>query len=322
MAARKDIHRPSAIKPEEYEFVAHDYYGPDNMGMSLAGERQMFRAHMAKSGGKFSGHDHAGSCHVCGAGAMFVAKFWHKPSNVYIVTGEDCARKMEMGSPAAFKRFRDKIAGEREAIAGKKKAKGILEEAGLIAAWELFENDSAKRKAFSAAHKEWRDAGDEDSPAPKSPEYSRDESVALDIVSRLVKWGSISDKAAAYLAKLLDQIERAPEIAAEKAAAKALEMANAKPVPVVEGRVKVKGEVLSVRKDDGFYGYSEKALIKSADGWKLWGNLPSALHGSVERGDKLEFMAAVSVSDDDKFFGFWKRPSKAEVIKAAAAAAA
>ena len=317
--ARKDIHRPSALNPEDYEFVAHDYYGPDNMGMSLSGERAAFREHMARTGGKFSGHDHGGSCHVCGAGAMYVAKFWHKPSNAYIVTGEDCAAKMHMGDPAAFRRFRDKVGVQREAIAGKRKAEKILIEAGLGKAWELLEASVAKRKAHAEAYKEWQNAGggDEDS-MPKYPEYSRDEDTALDIVSRLIKYGNISDKAVSFLGQLLERIEQAPEIAAEKAAAKALEMANAKPVPVVEGRVLVKGEVLTVKEQEGFYGIQIKMLVKAEDGFKLWGTVPSALIGEVEKGSMIEFNAKIQRSDDDEYFGFFSRPSKAKVIKALA----
>jgi hypothetical protein len=140
----------------------------------------------------------------------------------------------------------------------------------------------------------------------------RNESVVVDMVSKLVKYGDISEKAMGYLKVLVGRIENAPAIAAARAA----EAALAKPVPAFEGRVWVEGEVLSVKKEDGFYGYSEKALVKHADGWKLFGNLPSALHGKVSRGDKLKFKASVKVSDNDPKFGFWSRPASAEVIKA------
>lgn len=313
--ARKDIHRPSALNPNDYEFVAYDYYGPNNDDMNLSGERETFHAHMTRTGGKFSTHDHRGTCHVCGAGALSVAKFWHEPTNTYIVTGEDCAAKMEMGDPAAFRRFRDKVAGERAAFAGKNKAKGILEGLELSKAWELYETDIANRKEFAKVYKEWKDAeGDEDT-APKYPELSRDEDVVFSIVARIVKYGNApSEKAIAFLKLLLDRIERAPEIAAEKAAAKALEMANAKPVPVIEGRVLVKGEVLTVKTTEGLYGFETKMLIKSPDGFKLWGSVPSAIIDTVEKGSVVEFNAVIEPSKDDEYFGFFRRPSKAKVI--------
>jgi hypothetical protein len=332
MAPRKDIHRPSVLVVADYEFVAYDYYGSDGSGLAMAGERKLFREHMARSGGKFSSHEHSGSCHVCGAGALFVGKFWHRPSNQYVVLGEDCSRKMEMGNPAAFKSFRKAIGVEREAIAGKSKAKGVLEAAGLGKAWELYEAEAAYRKEFAAENAAWQEANPEPElisdrtgygviavGAPKFKEYSRDELTALDIVGRLVKWGSISDKAASFLGSLLERIEKAPELAAEKAAAKALELANASPVPVVAGRVLVTGEVLTVRQQEGFYGVQIKMLVKASDGWKVWGTVPSALVDEVEKGSVVEFSAAIKPSDDDKYFGFFSRPSKAKVIKALAA---
>ena len=131
--------------------------------------------------------------------------------------------------------------------------------------------------------------------APKYVEGSKDELVVLDMVSRLIKYGDISDKAMSYLKVLLGRIENAPAIAAARAA----EAAAAKPVPAFSGRAVIEGEVLSVKKVEGPFGYAEKALIKHSDGWKLYGNLPGALHGSVERGDKLRFVASVKVSDND-----------------------
>ena len=248
----------------------------------------------------------------------------------YIKTGLDCANKLECEGIDAFKK-NVKIA--KEAAAGKKKAAAILTELGLSKAWDLYEADAAKRKAFSALVKEWDEANpdpvmESDKSGygmvavgrPKSKAYSYEESTALDIVSKVVKYGNApSEKALAYLVKLLDLIERAPEIAAAKAAAKALEAANAKPVPVVAGRVKVTGEVLSVKETEGYYGVVLKMLVK-ADGYKLWGSVPSSIVGEVARGSVVEFSASVKRSDDDKSFGFFSRPSKAKVIPKALAA--
>lgn len=337
MAPRKDIHRPAAIEPADYEFVAFDYLpsSPGDLGAALflAEERRRKVAHMERTGGRYSGHEHGGLCHVCGSvNAIYSASFYHAKSNAYIKTGLDCAQKLECRGIEAF---RKNIKAAKEAAAGKRKAAAILAEAGLGAAWELYEADVAYRKAFAAENKAWHEANPEpelvsdksgfgviEVGAPKFKEYGKDELTALDIVSRLIKWGNISDKAASYLGQLLDRIERAPEIAAEKAAAKALEMANAKPVPVVEGRVVVQGEVLSVREQEGFYGVQIKMLVKVEAGFKLWGSVPAALVDKVEKGSVVEFSAALQKSDDDEYFGFFSRPSKAKLIKGLAPAAA
>ena len=288
--ARNDIHRPSAIEPEDYEFVAFDYLPNDGdilgNALFLADERRRKAAHMAKSGGRYSSHEHGGLCHICGSvNAIYSASFYHAKSNSYIKAGLDCASKLECSGIEAF---RKNVANAKDARAGKNKAKAILEEASVGLAWELY---VAKADG-------------------------RNEEVVVDMVGKLVKYGSLSDKQMNFLGILIDRIKRAPEIAAARAA----EAAAAKPVPEFSGRALIEGEVLSVRKEEGPYGYAEKALIKHADGWKLFGNLPSALHGKVERGDKLRFKASVVRSDKDPAFGFWKRPANAEVIKAEVAA--
>ena len=296
MAKRKDIHRPAVIDPADYEFVAFDYLPNDGdplgAAMFLAEQRKYKVEHMKKSGGFYSQHEHGGLCHICGSvNAIYSASFYHAKSNRYIKAGLDCAQKLECEGIEAF---RKNVKKAKEAAAGKRKAKAILIEAGLEKAWELYETRNTANDLI------------------------RDELTALDIVHRLIKWGSISDKAAAFLKALLERIEKAPEIAAEKAAAKALELANAKPVPVIEGRILVKGEVLTIKEQEGFYGIQTKMLVK-ADGFKLWGTVPAALIGEVERGSVVEFSAKVEPSKDDTSFGFFSRPSKAKVVKALAA---
>jgi hypothetical protein len=283
--ARKDIHRPSAIDPADYEFIAFDYLPNegDILGnaMFLASERRRKVAHMERSGGRYSSHEHGGLCHICGSvNAIYSASFYHPKSNSYIKAGLDCAEKLECEGIEAF---RKSVRKGLEANKGKGKAKAVLEAAGMDEAWAMY---VAKADG-------------------------RDESVVADMVGKLVKYGSLSDKAMDFMGVLLDRIKRAPEIAAARAA----ESEAAKPVPAFEGRVWIEGEVLSVKKEDGFYGYSEKALVRHADGWKLFGNLPGALHGKVSRGDKLKFKASVKVSDNDPKFGFWSRPASAEVFK-------
>ena len=327
--ARKDIHRPAVIEPADYEFVAFDYLPNDGdvigAAMFLAEQRKYKVAHMEKSGGSYSQHEHGGLCHICGSvNAIYSASFYHAKSNSYIKAGLDCAQKLECSGIEAF---RKNVKKAKEAAAGKNKAQKILDEAGLGKAWDLYAAYDVEVKAFRKVMKDWQDANPDAEPnyegviegAPKFRDVSRDEFVVQDIVGKVVKYGNLpSEKAQAYLVKLLDLIERAPEIAAEKAAAKALELANAKPVPVVEGRVLVKGEVISLKWQEGYYGNVLKMLVK-ADGYKLWGSVPSAIADEVERGAVVEFNASVKASDDDKSFGFFSRPSKAKVFKALAA---
>lgn len=315
---RIDVHRPSAIEPTDYQFVAFDCLPAEGdiigNAMFLAAERARKRAHMKRTGGHYSQHEHGGNCHICGSvNAIYTATFYHPKSNGYIRTGLDCADKLECEGVEAFRR---NVKDALEAGKGKRKAKAVLEKLGIAAAWSVYTADVAKRAAYAEACSDWRDAGEVEADAPKWVDPSRDETTVIDIVERLIKWGDISDKAANYLKVLVDRIERAPQIAAERAA----EAASALPVPVVEGRTMVRGTVLTIRKprEDDFYPVT-KMLVQHADGWKVWGAVPAAIKAFVAKGDAIEFNAAVKVSDNDPKFGFFSRPAKAKVIKALAA---
>ena len=138
---RTDIHRPSAIQPSEYSFVAFDYLGGSDLDVlrMLGTERQRVQTHMKMTNGKWAQHEHGGTCYVCGAFAIYLAIWYHQPSNSYIKTGEDCAQKMDMSySEDDFNRFRRVIGDARETQAGKKKAQTVLADNGLSRAWDIY----------------------------------------------------------------------------------------------------------------------------------------------------------------------------------------
>lgn len=193
--ARTDAHRPAAINPDDYDFIACDYYGQYG-SLEFLTEREVFRAHLKATGGKFSDHEHGGTCHICGAGAMYVAKFHHRPTNTYIVTGMDCAQKMDMGDARVFRAFRERIQAGIKVAAGKAKAQQTLADAGLGKAWEIY-------TAANADGHRW------------------EENTIGDIVGKLVRYGSISEKQTAFIGTLLSKIEGRAAIDAQRAIAKA-----------------------------------------------------------------------------------------------------
>jgi len=281
--ARTDAHRPSAINPGDYTFVSFHDHRPDAWEVAVA-EQAAFHEHMARTGGKFSHHDHGGVCHICGnVNAMSVARFWHRPTNTYIEVGETCAEKMIDGEAINFRSFRERVAAGLAAAAGKRKAEGILREAGLGAAWDVYTSDS--------------DGG------------YREEATVRDIVSKLVRYGSISEAQINFLRTLADRIERRAEIAAQRTA----EHDAAAPVPVIDERLDIVAEIVSRRTEEGAYGTIHKALFRHATGYKLWGTLPSAID-TAERGDTVAFTARITVSDRDPKFGFISRPAKARIV--------
>jgi len=277
---RQDIHRPSAIIPEDYSFVAFDFIKIENLGdcYVLNGERARKAEHMARTGGKYSQHEHGGNCYVCGSvNAIYTCTFYHEKTNTYIRTGQDCAEKLDM-SCGDFNAFRAAVQDARAAQAGKKKAQVILEDESLGAAWAIYT-------------------------AAILPNFD-EERIVRDIVSKLVKYGNISDRASKYLGILLNKIENRAAVQAKREA----EKAAAAPCPT--GRIVISGLVLKTEVRDGYYGVALKMLVKHDTGWMVWGTAPRSLESSnIQRGDRVSFTATVEPSKNDSKFGFCKRPT-------------
>lgn len=282
--ARTDIHRPSVIIPSDYDYVAMECVKIEGDGDAafIIAERERIQRHMERTGGTYSHHAHGGNCHVCGAHAIYTALFHHKPTNVYVRTGTECADKMEWDSGEG-EAFRQKVKHAMERRAGKEKARAILVSAGLSVAWDIY--------------------------CATETSQHREEGIVADIVGKLVQYGSISEKQEAFLRKLVDTIARRAEIEAQRKA----ESEAAAPFPVTEDRVSIKGKVLSVREPRDYECFHTRILVQSDAGWKAWGSRPKALSG-VRVGDVVEFSASVKPSDKDPKFGFFSRPTKAAVL--------
>jgi hypothetical protein len=187
---RTDAHRPSAIKPSDYEFVAifvHDAQDAVEAGWLQAQAQADFNRHMeCHPGAQFSQHSHGGVCMVCGnSNALTTAVFYHEKTNSYVRMGQDCASKMDMGVDSLFRRARTEAEALRLARAGKLKAQGILREAGLEQAWAIAqETDEQVRRG-----------------------YRYEEATICDIVIKLIKYGSISEAQTGFIRKLLVQID-------------------------------------------------------------------------------------------------------------------
>lgn len=305
---RTDIHRPSAINPQDYQYVAEEYMKVADLGSALClkAQRDIIDEHRANHPGvKYSGHEHGGNCMVCGSvNAIYTSLFYHPGTNTYVRMGHDCADKCYMGGAFQRNSFRRAVESAREHVAGKNKARLLLADKGLSKAWELYEmpyeslplNPNAPRKIWT---------GEGEAVVNGFHNY-KEEITVRDIVGNFVRYGSISEKAEGYIVTLLKRIEERPEreakIAAEKAAA----------ADCPKGKVVIEGEILSTRVDDTPYGSVVKMLVKHASGFKVWGTMPGSL--SADKGDMVKFSATVEPSPTDPKFGFFKRPTKASVV--------
>lgn len=282
---RTDIHRPSTIVPADYDFVAVRTMKIEHIGDAdfIRAERERLNAHMEKTGGKYSGHFHGGSCHICGAHAQYLTVFHHRPSNSYICTGMDCAEKLDWDSGEG-EAFRKKVKDALDHAAGKAKAAAVLERDGLSLAWEIFNRGP-------------------------QPTDRREEVTIRDMVSNLIKYGSFSDRQTAYIGKLVEKVRNRAAIDAQRAA----ENAAAAPVPTDGTRRVVRGTLLSIKRDD----FGCNMLVRATDGWKVFGTMPMSLRDvDAKSGDEVEFQAVVKPSRNDPKFGYLSRPTKARVVAA------
>lgn len=320
MTKRVDIHRPSAIDPAEYEYIGVEYDKIDDVGacMVLAENRKRIQAHMAQTGGTYSRHEHGGNCHICGAWAIYTCLFHHRESNVYIRTGFDCAMKMDMGDPKLFRAIKREVKKAREAKAGKQKARAILADLGLEECWTIAkELDDDALKAMGAL--------DENG-------FHKRELLALrDIVRKLVAYGSLSDGQVKYLRILPESIRTREQREADRDAKRAAERAAAEPVPADGKRHQITGEVLAVKEYESDWGTNYKLVVKDDRGFVVIGGIPrelrrvtpiyldeadnaTGIEREIDRGDRVQFMARLKASRDDPKFGFYSRPTKAELL--------
>lgn len=282
--SRTDIHRPSAINPEDYDFVAFNCVKLESTGdmMFLNQQRLLLANHKERTGGDFSHHEHGGNCMVCGSvNAVYTATFYHEKTNTYVRVGTDCTDKLWSGLSFEMSRFRKHADDARKNQAGKQKAQALLADRGLERCWEI-----------NVA--EWNES------------MKWEERTIRDITDKLVRYGSLSEKQFDFLSSLLGKIDGRVAVEAKRKA----EADAAKDAP--EGKQKVEVEVVSIKEQDSYYGISYKMLVKSTtDGWKAWGTHPSF---GPEVGSTIVLSATFQPSQDDPKFAFFKRPRVLDVL--------
>jgi hypothetical protein len=304
---RNDTHRPSVINPSDYEFVAFEYIKTDgDMGACqfLMQERATIAAHMAKTSGTYSQHEHGGSCHICGAGAVYTILFYHSLTNSYIRTGGDCADKLEMrfGDLDAFKKNARLAAGVSK---GKRAAAAKWTEAGLARAYALRDERNTLPAIVGLALQPEDFVSEERERAAWIEARERDRRwVNADKLAEMIRttemYGTLSEKMVIYAAKLIDKHDAYAVVQAERA----VEKEAAAPCPT--GRVEITGVIVKVDERESQWGIVTKMLVKAAEGFMVWSTLPSG--APCERGASITFKATVKPSPDDPKFGFASRP--------------
>ena len=66
---REDIHKPSSIIPDDYQYVAECFMKVEGLGdaLCLKAQREIIDAHRAHTGGTYAQVETTGACQVCGS---------------------------------------------------------------------------------------------------------------------------------------------------------------------------------------------------------------------------------------------------------------
>lgn len=295
---RTDVHAPKNLRPEDYAYLACGNHATSDV--DAYSPSHLINA-MVELGYHFDDVHGAHHCSHCGSFLIYYAIMCHTPTKTMLHVGETCLDNRFSMANADFQELRKaaKLNRERKRLAEKRDA------------WLMESNHS---ELFYWA---------KDQPLMDRSGY--EETFEAKFVRYVERYGEASDKFVAA-------IQRSKIRSEEWAAKKAEEAKTAK--PVVEGRIKLTGEIVSTKVVHNGYDSVLKMLVKDDRGFKVWGTCPASIEearyarrrADLDRPEgkpsiydannfveRVEFVATVMASDDDPTFGFFKRPSGGEL---------
>ena len=244
-------------------------------------------------------------CDHCGAWLRYVVVMRHLPTGTYCQIGETChAERFSHDSKVAkdLDRLHKRAAAER----------ALAKVRAEVDAWLAADPDNLRAVEYAEANRE------------ACGFYA-------DLLRKLRQYGPWSDRQR-------DAVLRGIEQDAERA--KRADDPPEPQVPVPEGQVEVTGSVVKVDVRDDGYRSRVVWTVKDDRGFLVWGTVPTirvqipdpyrpdgdetstvANVYTPQRGDRVRFTAReVTRSDRDEAFGFYKRPTRGEVLEASEAA--
>lgn len=295
------IHNPKNFIPENYVVVdyldnrgpaADEYfyiYRADAATQMFDIARDRFNADFAKYFGMrdtVNGRANVPyTCVHCGSAIRYVAVAHYAPADKFVAMGTECANRCDLTTDEhKIKNLKD-VARKR-----------------------------AKTMALGSKYARYMDEHKELAAMVADYTAAKIENGFIDSVLRnLHQYG---DMTPAQYEGVMKAIPRSIEAVAkreerEHAESEKRDALIASGVTMLEGRREIEGEVASTKIVDSDYGSTLKMLVIDDDGFKYWGTVPSSV--DVNRGDRVNLTATVTVSNDDPLFGWYKRPAKATV---------
>jgi len=296
---RTDIHAPTNLITEDYEFVGCGNYATG--GIDAYTEPTIRLA--IEDGWHFGENHSAGDCYHCGARLTYYAVLRHLPTHTLVRVGETCLGNRFELATAEFHRLRKRAQLDRQA-----------------------QRVKSERLRWFAVNPDREDAFTFASEQVAAGHFGSD-GFYHGFVSKVNRYGSTTDK---YVQAIMRAMAREERIRWEREMARAMEPA---PTAVVEGRIEITGKVLAAKLHENDFGSRFVMTVLDDRGFKVWGTIPASLtndligfdyydaNGMYQRHEprrdaRVRFTAMVERSERDETFGFFKRPSKAEILDA------
>lgn len=275
---RTDVHRPSALVTEDYDYLfAFDNKVPWARDLVQTESGREFLRSLRNYDPATADRD-THQCHHCGAHIRYGAFLKHRPTGRTICVGETCLDNRFGRATADFHKLRKAAELDRQQQRIKK-AREAFVEANPDLAWMNEANAEAM------------------------PEASRGNAFIHDVARKLRIYGDLSERQIAAVRKA---VERDAQRFAER------EVETWVPIPdnVAGQRVEVTGTILATKWIENDFGSTEKMLLKVDHGdgaYKLWLTVPSKARAG--KGDTITVKVKVERSHDDEAFGFGSRPT-------------
>lgn len=285
MGKREDLHRPSAIVPNDYTYILGyltpgsepwDFYNMDFARKACEaiqwgrGETKMF--------------GHIGKCGVCGAHFREGVIWKHEPTGALVHMGHDCSDKLELHqSDPDFVAAVESLKKRRKAV------------------FQASQNAVQRQKLLDA------------NPGLEGA-LARDHHILQDLNRKFHTYHSLSPKQVALALKISHEMDNKPVREEEKHV----------PAPVgrqvIRGILVSKKSQEGFR---GEMVTKITVKVTTPDGvWLCWGSIPGGLYTEdeagnrtyAERGTEIEFKGTL-VAGREPHFAFFKRPADGCVIK-------
>lgn len=288
MVTRNDPHRPGAIIPSDYEYVLwYALSGGEWLPSSIN-----INCEMPTLAGVSGKHNPAGGCCIIALRASGVKFADHGGTGGCTVCGTGYTYgEIWKHRPTSEYIHIGHICAEKYGLLVDRSAIELERErrSKAKASYLLAEQNRARKVAFLARFPGLEEA------------LKAEHSIIRDIAAKMNRY-ELSEKQVALVFKLADEVKNPapPE----------------KHVSAPEGRVTVRGKIVSVKSVEGPYGTSIKMVVKveTPEGsWLVWTTAPSAILGTEIKGHEVEFTATLTRGRDE-FFAFGKRPTKARLL--------